>query len=1821
MRIWLKDSSFRSVTYTIHHSKNTSHEFSRTKTLRSHRPDFASGKGVFARQESSRSRTGEARKSKGQEVPLFDSLTRKFAERRRAAEDGKNLLSEASRPSSKKFGTPEFIGRRGTIQTGTVTLRLPTRASERRAKTTRERAVAVQIRPKKLERKATTFETESPGYREVSKSPSILRNGPLIRKKVSKLVIRKTASKLVIRKIASKLATKELLNTKFLTSTRPGFNRQRVRQQFKETEIGKACPQQIGRKFLQRPSSNTRLTIDHKLTQVPAQNATNERSRLRERLRGKRLKLYDKDSAAFTGASWKPNDTKTEHLIAKAQSIFATQGQLSQQATSNNQPQGSARVSSQQSNSILDIDTEDLRHVDLFAQSQPIAVARRDQSTPREKPRRELTTFGPDPSSSLQTYIDPRPSPKEPSKLALHDSSVPASGRSSRFAKRIESHLLAHDSKVNNEDHSLPLEKPRQVQEPLLPAKESLINAPNSVNEETDRTSRTQFYNPATAAMLTYMKIITTPTADTPGTLVELSFGDKRYLIGQVHEGAQRALLENKAKLAKFSDIFVTGFTEWATTGGILGCMLSMADVMAASTASYTSDLQEKIQKLEAKLRNCESPSGTAKQISSAEKLADQLRRQIPENQRKLSIVEKPHIRVHGPANLTYLLASSRRFILRTSMHVEALEHDSQPASSSTSDRPPDWSDDRVQVWALPVAADVNPSPKSPRKRSFAEYAFRFYEEDDLSSSERTRKDSAEILDHVFNSSWTRKELRQSRLADIDSGTKMYLKSEDSDEFEPVSKQEAMSRTQLDNPTVWISKPWPAHAAPMPKTRPHLKALSYVFKTYPQRGKFLAPKARALGVKDGKDFGRLVSGESVISESGATITPEMVLEESQPSRGIAVVDLPSVEYIAAFVKRPEWVGSFCLDIDAFLWILGPGVILDDRIDRMMRDRGSAQHIVSSPETSTDYLAMGKAASQAIRLNQIDPDHFPIPHHHSFTGGDTKPLSPGSNASAYIPVQRGLTFHLKPPRGLLDDEVNPMVDAGMVLADTPETALILARDGVNNVSSSASRENDLPSRNAEISFLGTGSAVPSMHRNVSGTLLRVPGSGSYLFDCGEGTLGQLRRTYPPDQLSGILRDLRMIWISHMHADHHLGITSVIKAWYQEVHGSHSLQDEAEKGNQRLADSNPEEQPLMNKQICVIGTHNMALWLEEWSRAEDFGFRGLFTVQVDPSVKVDRDPCRLGLYHFSVSSNISSSNSSSRASSPRIFRKKVSRTIFHQFGITDLQTCLVSHCYAAHAVSMTFPSGFKFSYSGDCRPSKEFARIGKDSTVLVHEATFDDEMRVDAKKKKHSTTSEAIAIGLAMKARRIMLTHFSQRYQKLPVIRQQCSLDQIPTEEGSEGQADAAETQDDGPSADETVTEHKVDATATHDDGLAIDENSTEAPTAVDESVEAPTGDQVARPIELVDEGITAVNESTEAVVEDREAHLTKAVNEDVKKSRRTVTYDMYGRGNIENTEPRSDIYTDRIDTRNKDTKAVIETRSAQVEDKVTPDNSNEIRATEPCRPVQDVENPMEPEPSTSTLQNAKDNTKAQLKPTETHTPSPTADEAPYDVKIGVAFDYMRVKVKDIEHLHHFHPAINELFAAQEDGEESLTNEEINRRKKAKKTLIHEDVAAESRRTKAEVHKPAIEEHVKGKDPVIEQLVKPMPAYPAFASKSNAEEHVSESAAPVESEKQPSEKPIQAQPMPEYPKYTHSTSKKPRSVTATPKPGTLESSRILEALNGTSTGQDTQGEEVPEAKGLKDTTLADAPNSDPAVKDTNIDVGDGSSRRRSDGRHTS
>ena len=83
----------------------------------------------------------------------------------------------------------------------------------------------------------------------------------------------------------------------------------------------------------------------------------------------------------------------------------------------------------------------------------------------------------------------------------------------------------------------------------------------------------------------------------------------------------------------------------------------------------------------------------------------------------------------------------------------------------------------------------------------------------------------------------------------------------------------------------------------------------------------------------------------------------------------------------------------------------------------------------------------------------------------------------------------------------------------------------------------------PSRRTDVA-LGTGSAVATKYRNVSGLLVRVPGRGALLLDCGDGTWGQLVRLYGPDGARDVLRDLRGVHISHQHGDHLIGLATLL-----------------------------------------------------------------------------------------------------------------------------------------------------------------------------------------------------------------------------------------------------------------------------------------------------------------------------------------------------------------------------------------------------------------------------------------------------------------------------------------------------------------------------------------------------------------------------------------------------------------------------------------------------------------------------------------------------
>lgn len=62
--------------------------------------------------------------------------------------------------------------------------------------------------------------------------------------------------------------------------------------------------------------------------------------------------------------------------------------------------------------------------------------------------------------------------------------------------------------------------------------------------------------------------------------------------------------------------------------------------------------------------------------------------------------------------------------------------------------------------------------------------------------------------------------------------------------------------------------------------------------------------------------------------------------------------------------------------------------------------------------------------------------------------------------------------------------------------------------------------------------------------VSSTLVDIPDFGSILLDAGEGTLGQLRRRFGTEGVQQVYGRLRILYISHMHADHHIGLRRVL-----------------------------------------------------------------------------------------------------------------------------------------------------------------------------------------------------------------------------------------------------------------------------------------------------------------------------------------------------------------------------------------------------------------------------------------------------------------------------------------------------------------------------------------------------------------------------------------------------------------------------------------------------------------------------------------------------
>ena len=262
--------------------------------------------------------------------------------------------------------------------------------------------------------------------------------------------------------------------------------------------------------------------------------------------------------------------------------------------------------------------------------------------------------------------------------------------------------------------------------------------------------------------------------------------------------------------------------------------------------------------------------------------------------------------------------------------------------------------------------------------------------------------------------------------------------------------------------------------------------------------------------------------------------------------------------------------------------------------------------------------------------------------------------------------------------------------------------------------------DGPAKPTKLLFLGTGSSKPSSKRGESAILVEFRGLRA-LFDCGAGTLRQLRRLLGAAGAAAALGGLDAIWISHAHLDHCGGLPAVVAA--------------ALEARRRRSDA-------ANAAVAAaLRGGAAAAALPAFPAAK-------LLVAAPPRALDALRAC--GGYEGDCA-----------------LRELAGPAASLSWGPAELRSVRVNHCRDAYAVVLTV-GGARVAYSGDCRPSDAFAAAAARGfpasacEVLIHEATFDDGELAHAVAKRHSTVGEALDVAKRAKATTCVLTHFSQRY---------------------------------------------------------------------------------------------------------------------------------------------------------------------------------------------------------------------------------------------------------------------------------------------------------------------------------------------------------------------------------------------------------------------------------------------------------------------------
>ncbi|MEO5509519.1 MAG: ribonuclease Z [Longimicrobiales bacterium] len=271
----------------------------------------------------------------------------------------------------------------------------------------------------------------------------------------------------------------------------------------------------------------------------------------------------------------------------------------------------------------------------------------------------------------------------------------------------------------------------------------------------------------------------------------------------------------------------------------------------------------------------------------------------------------------------------------------------------------------------------------------------------------------------------------------------------------------------------------------------------------------------------------------------------------------------------------------------------------------------------------------------------------------------------------------------------------------------------------------------------VTFLGTAASRPTVGRNVSGLLIQREGE-LLLFDCGEGTQRQMMR-----YATGF--SVHDIFITHMHADHFLGIIGLLRTMglqgreevmhlYAPAGTGNILHEAVHLGVERVPF------PIDIVELDAGSIVERADY-DIIAYATQHGTRALGYALAEHE--------RLGRF------NIERARSLGVPEGPLFGR-------LHRGETVEFEGRIIGPAEVVGPAR----AGRKVVYTGDTRPCRETVDIARGADLLIHDATFGEEEADRARQTGHSTAREAAEMGRQADVGRLALTHISARYADDP-----------------------------------------------------------------------------------------------------------------------------------------------------------------------------------------------------------------------------------------------------------------------------------------------------------------------------------------------------------------------------------------------------------------------------------------------------------------------